>query len=167
MKKQFLSTLLIMSAFISAGTATVIAIAAPAHWFAALGKKVNAPVNSWITVKVTGADGFDAKDEYIAEFAVKQWAESGNYKLALSEINFYGPSHTTGLDMDNMWEYHDGSVWAPISGAKTLELIPLVTLKSHTAYLKIRIKPGFFHTAGFAEYLSYNLELAAELLPAQ
>jgi len=144
---------------------TTVAFAAPARWFGNTVKEDNtANITSWIKVTVTGEDCFAADEEYTAEFTVRQWAEDGNYKLVLSGVRFYDPQETENLDPDYMWEYYTGNDWSPITGARGLELIPVVELKTYTAYLTIRVKPGIFDVAGFAEYLEYSLELTAALI---
>lgn len=166
MKNNFFKILLIISIIIIAGCFTTgTAFAASFRWFGAAEKKDNnAAVDSWIKVIATPAEGFDSDEEYIAEFTVKHWAENNNYKLVLSGVDFFCPSKPGTLDPDVMWEYYADGGWAPVSEAQGLELIPVVTLKTCKAYLKIRIKPGFFENTGFEEYLDYYLELTAELL---
>jgi len=166
MKNKVIKTLILITALTLACGAAGSALAAPAKWFA--GTELNdntAFVKSWIKVTLTGAEGFAADEEYIAEFTVRQWAEDGNYKLVLSEIDFCGPQGAEYLNPDYLWEYLSSGGWKPVSQAKNHVLIPAVSTAEYYAYLKIRIKPGTFETAGFAEYLEYILELTAELLP--
>ena len=162
--KAFILILFLTLIFIGCYTA-VTAFAAPQRWFGSGGLKDNSvSVNSWIKVTVTSADGFAANEEYIAEFIVKQWAESGNYKLVLSGINFYAAADAETLNPGDMWEYYNDGFWRPVTELLNLELIPSVTVESFAAYLKIRVTPDFFNTAGFAKYLNYCLELTAKLV---
>ena len=135
------------------------------RWFERSDLRDNsADIGSWIKVTVTSAEGFYSNEEYIAEFVVKQWGESGSYKLVLGEVGFFCPSKEESLDPDGMWEYDADGIWTPISEAKNFELIPAVTGGTHTVCLKIRMTPHFFQEENFAEYLDYHLELTAELV---
>jgi len=164
MKKKIL-LLLALSVFASACCTALTAFAAPGRWFGSTIKDDNTVrTASWIKVTVTGEDCFSSDEEYATEFVVRQWAEGGNYRLILRGVRFFDPSGAESLDPDCMWEYYDGGDWAPVTDARGLELIPAVELKAHTAYLKIRVTPGFFDTAGFAKYLDCNLELTAALI---
>jgi len=166
MKNVFYKRLLIVSVIITACFTVQTAFAASLRWFESVGLKDNsAVVGSWIAVAVTGTDGFDSNEEYVAAFSVKQWAENGNYKLVLSKIDFLDSSQAETYDPDEMWEYYADGVWTPISEAENSKLIPIVTFDANTAYLRIRIKPDFFQKADFSEYLDCSLRLTAELLP--
>ena len=166
MKNKALKIILIISVLAAAFFTAGAALAAPARWFQSttLGDN-NAAVKPWISVVVAPEESFTSEGQYVAEFTVTQWAKGNNYKLVLSAIDFYRQPDTRDLDVDDMWEFYDGDDWAPLSEAENLKLIPLVTHKTQTAYLSLRVKPDFFHTAGFAEYLTYKLELTAELQP--
>jgi len=164
--KMLIISLCAISFFLIGCCVMAKVFAASPQWFAGNGLKDNqAVIDSWIIITVAPAESFDSDEEYTAEFTVKQWAENGNYKLVLLEIYFFCPLKTENLNLDEMWEYFSDDAWVPISGAKDLELIPLVTVKTYIAQMKIRIKPGFFQKTDFAEYLDYHLGLAAELLP--
>ena len=165
MKSNSLKISLILSIlFTTACGVAVTAFAAPLRWLGSAGlKNNNAAVDPWIKVTISSADGFDSDEEYVATFTVKQWAENGNYKLVLSGIDFLCPPETESLDPDKMWEYYADGVWAPISEARSLELIPIITFNTNTAYLKLRIKPGFLQTPDFMKYLECSLKLTAEL----
>ena len=158
--------LLFISIILTACCAVGTAFAA-ARWFDSTDLNGRADIRSWIKVAVKPEKSFAADEVYIAQFTVRQWAEGSNYKLVLSKVDFVSLSGTGTLNpnkADEMWEYYDGSEWTPISGAENLELLPNISLKKHTAYLKIKLKDGFFDEAGFYEYLNYCLELTAELI---
>jgi len=122
-------------------------------------------VKSWIKVTVTSAEAFAADEELTVRLAVKQWAEGGNYKLVITGIDYYCSFSAAVLDPDYLWEFYaDNNTWEPISNAMNLVVIPEIDLKKHMAILKIRTKPDVFLTAGFADYLDYNLELTAALV---
>ena len=166
MRKGLYKILLIISVLGIVCCAAGTALAAPSRWFGSAGlENDSTAVGSWIRVTVTGADGFDSDEDYTAEFTVKQWAENGSYKLVLTGIDFFSPSQTGSPDPDEMWEYYTGQDWAPVSEAENMELIPVVTVNTDTAYFKLRVKPGFFEKTDFMDYLEYHLELTAELLP--
>ncbi|MCL2751283.1 MAG: hypothetical protein FWE62_00825 [Firmicutes bacterium] len=165
-KNRILISVLCVSFLISVFSVAGIAFAVPAHWFGSTElPDSSAAVKSWIKTAVTSKDGFDADEALTVKFAVTQWAESGNYKLVLSGINFYSESRAEILSADQMWEYYAAAdTWLPVSQALNLKLIPKVTVQDHTAYLKIRLKPGFFILLDWADYLDYSLELFAELI---
>jgi len=154
-----------LAAFFTAGTAVAFASSIPSRWFRHNDLTNIATIESWVKVTVTSVDSFNSDQVYLAEFTAKYWAEDNNYKLVLTDIDFYGPNDERDLDADDMWEYYDGADWPPLSGALHSILIPSVNSADFTADLSIRIKPDFFHYAGFAPYLAYNLELTAKLLP--
>jgi len=163
-KKLFFtaSALLILATLSFGGIAAVFA--AP-RWFSGNESEENTVVvNSWIKVAVKSKDAFAASETLTVKFTVKQWAEDGNYKLILSQIQYFCEPSAEVLNPDYMWEHYSGCDWAPISEALNFDLIPKVDMKSHTAYLKIRVKPDVFLTAGFRKYLDYNLELTAALV---
>lgn len=165
MKNNLRKTLLILPlvmliACCGAGTA----FASPHRWFGSFGMEDNnAFVDSWIRATVSPETEFGSDEEYTAEFTVTQWAESGNYKLIISKVGFLHAAETAALGPDEMWEYSADGTWAPVSRAEGMELIPVVTVNTNTAYLKLRLKPGFFQTPDFTEYLEYSLELTAVL----
>lgn len=166
MKKRLKIALLITLIFAFTAACTTFAGAhAAGRWFNRTEKTDNsAKVVSWIKVTVTPEEGFGANDVYAADFTVRQWAEGGNYKLVLSGVKLLDKSGSA-KSPDAMWEYYSGGgVWKPISNAINMELIPDITLSTHTAELKIRVVPGFFEAVGFAPYLDSVLELTAELL---
>jgi len=168
MKNKLFVTLLVLSTVIAVYCGTGTAFAAPLRWVKSSGLEGNcAVVSSWIKVEATSADGFDSDEEYIVEFTVTHWAENNSYKLVLSGIDFFNPSKAESLDPDEMWEYRTDGAWSPVSEALNLELIPKVATDARTAYLSVRIKPDFFQKPDFMEYLSYHLELTAELLPIE
>jgi len=164
MKNKFLKVMVIIAVLASLYAAGA-ALAIPVRWVENKPLEDNsATVAAWVKVAAVSSDGFDDDEEYLAAFIVTQWAENGNYKLVLSGIEFFNASREN-KDPDGMWEYFTaGGVWVPISQAKNLELIPSVTVNSNIAILAIRVKPGFFRTPGFAEYLDYTLELTAKLV---
>jgi len=167
MKKNLSKILLVLSLVaVAACCAAGTAFAAPRRWFAGVGVTDNiAVVNPWIMVTVFADAEFGSDEECVAEFTVRQWAENGNYKLILSKIKFFCPSRTEILNPDEMWEYYADGLWAPVSQAEKSELLPAVTISTHTAYIRLRITPGFFQKPSFTNYLEYALELTAELTP--
>ena len=139
------------------------AYAASQRWFTSVDKGGYALIDAWIKVKISPETEFGHDEEYVAEFTVEQWAINGNYKLVLNKVDFFCPTKTAVLDPDEMWEHYVGGLWKPVSQAKNLVLIPIVTVNTNIAYLKIRVKPSFFQKPNFAEYLEYSLELGAVL----
>jgi len=165
MKNMIPKNLLVfISVVMLACCVTVTAFAATSRWLSGDElKDSSAEINSWIKVRAASADAFAADEDYIVTFTVKQWAENGNYKLVLSDVDFFDESGNRELDPDHMWQFLEGGVWKPVSQAENLQLIPLVTVNSYAAELQMRVNPDFFLQDGFAPYLDYSLELTARL----
>ena len=165
MKNKIYTTAFMLASLTAMAFGGIAAAFAASRWFDSSEKEDNSiAVQSWVKATVTSKDAFAAAEELTVKFAVRQWAEDGNYKLILSKLDYICPFNTEALNPDYLWEYCMGDGWAPISGAVNLELIPKIDLRATTAYLKIRVKPDVFLTAGFRKYLDYNLELTAALV---